>query len=84
MVRKEPFAQGEVGAVRLKDYAGFRKLIDLYDLRYKIDIYSNTYIVTDREGNELIALDGYDVRNNFHKVRDKLVTAVTMHGIFGE
>ena len=70
--------------MRLKDYAGFRKLIDLYDLRYEIDIYFSKYIVTDRKGNELIALDGYDVRNNFHKVRDDLVTAVTMHEIFGE
>ena len=70
--------------MRLKDYAGFRKLIDLYDLRYEVDIYFTKYIVTDRKGNELIALDGYDVRNNFGKVRDDLITAVTVNRLFSD
>lgn len=70
--------------MRLKDYAGFCELIEFYDLRYEVDIYLSKYIITDRKGNELIALDGYDVRNNFDKVRDELITAVTVNRLFSD
>jgi len=69
--------------VRLKSYADFRHLLRSHNLWYE-NTLSDAYIVMDRKGNELITLDGYTVRNNFDKVRDDLVTAVTMHGLFGD
>lgn len=69
--------------MKLKDYSGFRNFLDLHGLVYEVDTMSNTYIVTDRKGNELITLDGFDVRNDFHKVRENLVTAVTVDRLFG-
>jgi len=68
--------------VRLKSYADFRHLLRSHNLGYDVDGLSDTYVVIDREGNELITLDGYTVRNNFDKVRDDLVTAVTVHNLF--
>lgn len=70
--------------MRLKDYADFRHLLRCCNLRYEIDTMSDAYVVTDRKGNELITLDGYTVRNAFDKVRDDLVTAVTVHHLFSD
>lgn len=70
--------------MRLKSYADFRNFLGRCNLEYDIDMLSDAYVVMDRKGNELVTLDGYTVRNNFGKIRDDLVTAVTMHGLFGD
>lgn len=68
--------------MRLKSYADFRNFLRRCNLGYDVDMLSDTYVVMDRKGNELVTLDGYTVRNNFDKVRDDLVTAVTVHNLF--
>lgn len=68
--------------MRLKSYADFRHYLKLNNLTYEINEIRDAYIITDLKGNELITLDGYTVRNAFDKVRDELITAVTVHEIF--
>lgn len=68
--------------MRLKSYADFRHYLKLNNLMYEIDEIRDAYVIMDRKGNVLVTLDGYTVRNNFDKVRDDLITAVTMHRLF--
>lgn len=68
--------------MRLKSYSDFRQYLTLNNLMYEIDQIRDAYVITDLKGNEIITLDGCDVRNNFGEIRDVLITAVTLNQLF--
>lgn len=69
--------------MNLKDYSGFRMLLDSHELYYDVDLETNEYVVWDKNGNTVVGIPSDLVRNNYEAASDILITAVTTVTVFG-
>jgi len=69
--------------MKLKDYSGFRILLDSHGLYYDVDLETNEYVVWDKNGNTVVGIPSDLVRNNYEAASDILITAVTTVTVFG-